>query len=56
MTITITTTQLVHEKVATEILKIQNELKSDEEQLKIDHQNLEEEKQISKPIDDTNVF
>jgi hypothetical protein len=39
-----TTVQPIHEKIGGEILKIQNDLKTDEEQLKIDRQKFEEEK------------
>ncbi len=52
-----TTTQSIYAKAVVEILKMENVLKRDEEQLKIDRQKFEEEKkQMQKDINNIDVI
>ena len=52
-----TTTQSIYEKAVAEIRKLDNDLKRDEEQLRIDRENFEEEKkQMQKTTNNTDVF
>jgi len=51
-----TTTQSIAKQVAAEIEKIEKNLEEEKNQLKIDREKFEEEKQISKMINPTDVF
>jgi hypothetical protein len=50
------TTQSIYEKAIAEILKTQNDWKSDEEQLILDRSKFEEEKEIPEIINKTDIF